>query len=122
MNERRAANLSPLIECARESAVLLPLHDILAALLAKNGLQNIADLEFRAVCSLAEMEISGIYLDCDQAKKMAASKEAINKENELIKKDKFLSRFFIKYYSFKCFSKDGFSLKKYDEIKKIKLN
>ncbi|MHB8120292.1 MAG: hypothetical protein ACYDHX_16490 [Methanothrix sp.] len=52
---------------------------------------------------------------------MAASKEAINKENELIKNDKFLSRFLIKYYSFKCFSKDGFSLKKYDEIKKMRI-
>jgi len=61
-----------------ESAVLLPLHDILAALLAKNDLQKIADLEFRAVSSLAEMEISGIYLDCDQAKRIVE-----NEENEI---------------------------------------
>ena len=60
---------------AEESAVLLPLHDILAALLAKNGLQKIADLEFRAVCSLAEMEISGIYLDSDQAKRKVEDEE-----------------------------------------------
>ncbi|MCX6674443.1 MAG: DNA polymerase [Methanothrix sp.] len=72
-----AANLSPcLIECiASESAVLLPLHDILAELLAKNDLQKIADLEFRAVSSLAEMEISGIYLDCDQAKRIVEEEE-----------------------------------------------
>jgi DNA polymerase I-like protein with 3'-5' exonuclease and polymerase domains len=72
-----AANLSPhLIECAaKESAILLPIHDILAELLAKNGLQKIADLEFRAICSLAEMEISGIYLDCDQAKRIVEDKE-----------------------------------------------
>ncbi|MCX6678857.1 MAG: DNA polymerase [Methanothrix sp.] len=63
---------------AQESAVLLPLHGILAALLAKNGLQKIADLEFRAVCSLAEMEITGIYLDSDQAKRIVE-----NEENEI---------------------------------------
>jgi len=63
---------------AEESSVLLPLHDILAKLLAKNGLQKIADLEFRAVCSLAEMEITGIYLDCDQAKRIVE-----NEENEI---------------------------------------
>jgi DNA polymerase I-like protein with 3'-5' exonuclease and polymerase domains len=60
---------------AQESAVLLPLHDIMDALLAKNGLHRIADLEFRAVCSLAEMEISGIYLDCDQAKRIVEEEE-----------------------------------------------
>ena len=71
------ANLPPLtIECAaRESAVLLQLHDIFAELLAKNDLQKIADMEFRAVCSLAEMEISGIYLDCDQAKRIVEDEE-----------------------------------------------
>jgi len=60
---------------AEESAVILPLHDILAKLLAKNSLQKIADLEFRAVSSLAEMEISGIYLDCDQAKRIVEDEE-----------------------------------------------
>jgi DNA polymerase I len=60
---------------AEESAVLLPLHDILAALLAKNGLRRIADLEFRTVCSLAEMEISGIYMDRDQAKEIVEQEE-----------------------------------------------
>ena len=60
---------------AQESAVLLPLHDILAALLAKNGLLKIADLEFRAVCSLVEMEITGIYLDSDQAKRKVEDEE-----------------------------------------------
>ncbi|MHB8118761.1 MAG: DNA polymerase [Methanothrix sp.] len=66
------------MRASQESAVLLPLHDILAALLAKNGLQKIADLEFNAVCSLAEMELSGIYLDCDQAKK-----RVLEEENEI---------------------------------------
>ena len=72
-----SANLSPLlIKCAaNESAVLLPIHDILAELLAKNGLQKVADLEFRAICSLAEMEVSGIHLDCDQAKRIIEDEE-----------------------------------------------
>ena len=72
-----AANLSfCLIESlAKESALLLPLHDILTNLLAKNNLQKIADLEFRAICSLAEMEITGIYLDSDQARKKVEEEE-----------------------------------------------
>jgi DNA polymerase-1 len=60
---------------ANDSAVLLPLHNILAELLARNGLQKIADLEFGAVCSLAEMEISGIFLDCDQARGIVEQEE-----------------------------------------------
>ena len=60
---------------AEESAVLLPLHDILAELICKNDLQRVADLEFQAVSSLVEMEISGIHLDCPQAKAIVAQKE-----------------------------------------------
>ena len=63
------------LSAADASGVLLPLHDILAELLVKNGLQKIADLEFEAVCSLVEMEISGIYLDSDQAKGIVEEEE-----------------------------------------------
>lgn len=59
----------------REAAVLLPLHDILAELLYRNGLQRIADLEFQAVFSLAEMEASGIHMDCDRARAMVSLEE-----------------------------------------------
>jgi DNA polymerase I-like protein with 3'-5' exonuclease and polymerase domains len=58
-----------------ESALLLPLHDILAELLAKNGLQRVADLEFQAISSIVEMEISGIHLDCSQAKGIVEQEE-----------------------------------------------
>ncbi len=62
-------------EAEEESAVLLPLHDILEELLSKNGLQRVADLEFQAISSIVEMEISGIHLDCLQAKSMVAQEE-----------------------------------------------
>lgn len=69
--------LSPhLIEgVAGESAVLLPIYLILDELLAKNELQRIADLEFRAICALAEMEITGIYLDSCRAERMVQELE-----------------------------------------------
>jgi DNA polymerase-1 len=60
---------------ANESAVLLPLHNILAELLTKNDLQRIADLEFQVISSLVEMEISGIHMDCPQARGIVAQEE-----------------------------------------------
>lgn len=63
------------ISPAQEAAALLPLHDILAELLARNDLQSVADLEFRAACALAEMEISGIGLDSSGAKELLAQEE-----------------------------------------------
>jgi DNA polymerase I-like protein with 3'-5' exonuclease and polymerase domains len=60
---------------AEESAVLLPLHDIMAELLDRNGLQKVADLEFQVISSLVEMEISGIHMDCNQAKNMVGEDE-----------------------------------------------
>ena len=60
---------------AIDAMVLLPLHDILAELIAKNDLQKIADLEFRAAFALAEMEISGIGLDSLGAKELLAQEE-----------------------------------------------
>ncbi len=59
----------------KESAILLPLHDILEELLSKNGLQSVADLEFGAISAIVEMEISGIHLDCLQAKSIVAQEE-----------------------------------------------
>ncbi len=60
---------------AQEAATLLPLHDILAELIAKNDLTRVAELEFRAACALAEMEISGIGLDTSGAKELLAQEE-----------------------------------------------
>ena len=48
---------------ARDAAVLLPLHDILEELLQKNKLEHIAELEFRALPSVIEMELTGLPLD-----------------------------------------------------------
>jgi len=60
---------------AQGAAALLPLHDILAELLAKNDLQRVADLEFRAAIALVEMEISGIGLDSSGARELIDQEE-----------------------------------------------
>lgn len=57
---------------AQGTAALLPLHGILAELLARNDLCRVADLEFRAAVVLAEMEISGIGLDSSGARELLA--------------------------------------------------
>ncbi|MDD4650800.1 MAG: DNA polymerase [Methanothrix sp.] len=54
-------------EEATAAAVLLPIYRILDELLARNDLQRIADLEFRAIASLAEMEVTGIGLNASDA-------------------------------------------------------
>lgn len=59
----------------KRASVLLPLHNILAELLARNGLEKIADLEFQVAASLAEMQGSGIHLECDQARGMVCREE-----------------------------------------------
>ena len=59
----------------KRALVLLPLHNILAELLARNGLEKIADLEFQVAASLAEMQGSGIHLECDQARGMVCREE-----------------------------------------------
>ena len=57
------------VECfAQKAAVLLPIYCILNELLARNDLQRIADLEFRAIASLAEMEVTGIRLNATEAR------------------------------------------------------
>jgi DNA polymerase-1 len=59
----------------KRASVLLPLHHILAELLARNGLEKIADLEFQVAASLAEIQGSGIHLECDQARSMVRREE-----------------------------------------------
>jgi len=48
---------------AKDAGVLLPLQSILQELLQKNRLEDIASLEFRALPSVIEMELTGLPLD-----------------------------------------------------------
>lgn len=68
-NEGEKYSTENALEClAQKAAVLLPVYCILAELLARNDLQRIADMEFRAIPSLAEMEVTGIGLNAIDAK------------------------------------------------------
>jgi len=60
---------------ARDAGVLLPLHDILQELLQKNNLEHIADLEFRALPSVIELELQGLPLDTQACKSMMELKK-----------------------------------------------
>ena len=59
----------------QEAEVLLPIYCILNELLAKNDLLRIADLEFRAVPSLVEMEVTGIGLNGADAQSLVLDLE-----------------------------------------------
>jgi DNA polymerase-1 len=61
---------------ARDAAVLLPLHDILQELLQKNKLEQIAELEFRALPSVIELELTGLPLDAQACRAMMEQKKA----------------------------------------------
>jgi DNA polymerase I len=54
---------SQLEYAARDAAVLLPLREQMAERLKNDGLERAAKLEFECVMPIAEMELSGIYLD-----------------------------------------------------------
>ena len=60
---------------ARDAAVLLPLHDILEELLQKNKLEHIAELEFRALPSVIELELMGLPLDTQACRAMMEQKK-----------------------------------------------
>lgn len=60
---------------AMHAIVLLPLYSILQQLIDRNGLYRVADLEFRTISVVVEMELSGIYLDADAARKVIMEKE-----------------------------------------------
>lgn len=60
---------------ARDVAVLLPLHDILQKLLQKNKLEHIAELEFRALPSVIELELQGLPLDTQACRAMMEQKK-----------------------------------------------
>jgi len=60
---------------ARDVRVLLPLHDILQKLLQKNKLEHIAELEFRALPSVIELELTGLPLDTQACRSMMELKK-----------------------------------------------
>lgn len=55
---------------ARDAAVLLPLQEILAELLRRNGLERVAEIEFGCVPSTAEIELAGLPFDREAAEGM----------------------------------------------------
>jgi DNA polymerase-1 len=55
---------------ARDAAVLLPLHERLAASLEEEGLGRISRIEFEAVASIAKMELAGVKLDVARWKEL----------------------------------------------------
>jgi DNA polymerase-1 len=73
-----AETLSPeqKVYAARDAAVLLPLQSILQELLQKNGLEQIAELELRALPSVIELELQGLPLDTQACRAMMEQKKA----------------------------------------------
>ena len=73
-----AATLSPEQKAyaARDAGVLLPLQSILRELLQKNGLEMTAELEFRALPSVIELELQGLPLDTQACRDMMEEKKA----------------------------------------------
>jgi DNA polymerase-1 len=69
---------------ARDAKVLLPLHDILLELLKKNKLEHIAELEFRAIPSVIELELAGLPLDIQACKSLMKQKKT--QAQELLQK------------------------------------
>ena len=61
---------------ARDAGVLLPLHSILQELLQKNELEGIAELEFRALPSVIELELQGLPLDAPACRQLLKQKKA----------------------------------------------
>jgi len=60
---------------AMDAAVLLPLHDIFQELLQKNKLGHIAELEFKTIPSVIELELQGLLLDTQACKAFMVQKE-----------------------------------------------
>ena len=60
-----ASELSPsqIEYAARDAAVMIPLREQVAERMKNDGLERVAELEFDCVAPIAEMELTGIYLD-----------------------------------------------------------
>jgi DNA polymerase-1 len=61
---------------AERVRVLLPLHIIFQELIKKNRLEKVAELEFRTISPVVEMELSGICFDSKAAKALISEKES----------------------------------------------
>lgn len=59
-----------------DAAVLLPLYDVLSELLRKNGLEEVAELEFRALPAVMELELQGLPLDGGATRAMLEKEKA----------------------------------------------
>jgi DNA polymerase-1 len=60
---------------AEDAAVLIPLQEILAELLQKNQLEEVAKVEFNVIPSIVEIELSGLPIDIRAAKALLDEKE-----------------------------------------------
>jgi hypothetical protein len=65
---------------AWDAAILLPLHEVQAGLLAKNGLEETARLEFECLPAVVEIELSGMPFDAGAARSLLAVKESLLNE------------------------------------------
>lgn len=71
---------SQLEYAALDAAVLLKLHATMAPLLAENGLDRIAAIEFSCVPAMAHTEYYGIYLDMERWKALTQKTETLYEE------------------------------------------
>jgi DNA polymerase I len=60
---------------AKKAQMLLPIYTIFKELIAKNDLGRVAELEFRTISPVVEMELCGINLDVDAANALIFEKE-----------------------------------------------
>jgi len=65
---------------AWDAAILLPLHEVQAGLLAKNGLEETARLEFDCLPAVVEIELSGMPFYAEAARALRAEKESLLNE------------------------------------------
>lgn len=66
---------------ALDAAVLLPLREILARLLAANGMVKIAKIEFACLPAVAEVELAGMPFDASRARKLLQAAEEDTKQH-----------------------------------------
>ena len=67
---------------AKDAAILLPLAEVLSALLEKNGLAYVADLEMNCLPAVVEIELCGVPFDAPRARELKT--EAQEKLDETV--------------------------------------
>jgi len=72
---------------ARDAAVLLPLADIFRELIRRNGLERVFRIEMACLPAAAEVELSGLPFDLEEARKLLhpAREEVVRKREEAAK-------------------------------------